>query len=1142
MSSLKLWNPLFIRHLMVGLLALVASCKEPNKRTAAGEGEVGTPPAAEVAPLDQTAISRAANTWGVVRLSEGSHRQGIVIQTGQAPGGKYDYVILAAVPDSETRIDFATGSATAGFFSAARKGRLENGLGLFGFSSSVRLDGFERRTAAPGITIHAIRVSPSGPLGAPEMDALRAQLDQKRQEKNQEYRTQAERRHANPPSPTREPETRSSRIAEIYEQEDRLKSQLNFGSQSIIAAETASGSSVEKLSGSAAAWDNTVLVGQDLRAFSIRHGDEWVNIDEALDSIPARPKSVKLAVTGSNSSVQLTCLLKWDVPPASASFSLVAATTHELESQGNGTLEERLAKVPAEPFQSSGANRQIIKSLTWGGTPTTLWIKVIDDATPGQPLIDEAVALEYDNSLVAKWAKPPSPLIEIPQAKPDTPEDLVKDRTVIQAGGTVLDLIPTANAAVVLVRTDQPPFWASLDLPTGALGKVPWTSTSDTLVATQAGKTYVANRKTKEVELWDDASSKREAVRLLDLPGELISLAAPGLASRSPVLVATSQAAAFVNPATFKATPCRIDLTPVFSPAQDNRTALPKLDPATLLVRASSDGAIYTLSGMSMANGTNRLHTVAMQMADGIVISHDTTDGPAYLPVVGRSLFKRNPGTIPDQGGGDLSLTVARRNSAFPAPQGSLELKTEKGTGAAGTLESAPFVPAISRGAAAAGLAFDRRLYLDSRCGVLLIPDGGTIHRLHLKLPAVPALAPDFVFNGEAIKLPLPPGTGHRATTDGAGDVAIAGDTLTWRVPDKLPRAETTLQMDWIGELGSAMSRKLKFSMCEAPPRPVVLAADGSRTIELNRRTLISTTGNSRGVAGAGHILLVSDNDKTAAWSLVDGHRLCEIESRTFQFFGDVDRLYGFDHNGLLSSYDLQTGKLLQSKQFGNLSSGSQQGLAHLATGSASRAPLVVIAVDHGKRYFAEIDRETLALKLIDFGTGTPPEPTFRLQSNASGSVCWSFSCGIFREGNRITVKPSYGAIEGTPDASGRYLVDHNAVMDLGRTPSAKHEAKDLPGASAASSLLLDHSGRYLLIADYDQQTDRSTVSVRRLADGFKEVFKIKYAARVTGGGFHLISSTKTLVTPGAFGGGHTVYDLDCEAIEKQLAAPGGNQ
>ena len=36
------------------------------------------------------------------------------------------------------------------------------------------------------------------------------------------------------------------------------------------------------------------------------------------------------------------------------------------------------------------------------------------------------------------------------------------------------------------------------------------------------------------------------------------------------------------------------------------------------------------------------------------------------------------------------------------------------------------------------------------------------------------------------------------------------------------------------------------------------------------------------------------------------------------KFFGDADRLYLLDQKGMLSSYDIRTGKLLQSKHFGS--------------------------------------------------------------------------------------------------------------------------------------------------------------------------------------------------------------------------------
>ncbi len=1127
------------RMLGFGVLAALLSCKESDKGVTARSTESTSPPSIQIAPLGQDVIKQISNAWGIVRLNDGTFRQAIVVQTGRSPNGKLDYTIIADVPDDEKRVDFAIGSAKPEFFSGVRRGKLPNGLSLFGFGSELRLEAFKRHASSPGAAVRALRLSPGAALPAEEVASLRQQMEQKVQEMNELNRSESQQRREDMRSGGGARRARNPRSTELSDQTARLRAQMKVALQSISATETAAGATLEKLEGSQATLENTVLVGQDLNVFAIRHRGQWVNIDEALDSIPNRPTSVKLSVSGSDATAQLSCSLKWDLPPASASFSLVAATTHELESQGSGSLEERLAKVPPIPFQQSGAGREISQNLSWAGKPTTLWIKVIDDANPGQPVINESISLDYDSTLVAKWAKPPSELIELPEAAADTPEDLVKARSVIEAGGTVLDLIPSADASVLFIQTDKPPFWATLDLKTGTLDKVPYPATSDTLVATQLGKTYFANRKTKVVEIWDNATSKRESARLIELPGELTSIAAPRLGAGCPVLVVTDQTAGFVDSTTFKAVNCGIDLSSIISQERKSNPTFPKFVPATLRARASADGAVYNISGSALESDRNALVSISMRMASGMVISSENNSRSNYIPAAGRNLSK----DIPDQGGGDLSLAVVRRHSQFPAPQASIDLRTDKGRRSIGVLGSAPFVPAIHRGDSGSAPAFDRRLYLDSSLGILLIPEGDKLNLMQLNLPEIPALPPEFVFGGENVTIPLPRGAGHRATSSIGGGISISGDSLIWSVPEMVSRAQGTLQLDWTGELGSAMTRQFDFSLSQAPARPVIVSSDGKRTIELSRRTLVSVRGDWKGIAGAGNVMLTSENNKHAAWSLLDGRKLCEIEGEARKMLGDADRIYLLDQKGKLSSYDIRTGKLLQSKQFGSQAQGSEQGIGDIATGSASRGPLAVIANDRHKRYYAQINRDTLDLELYDFGPGIPPQPTFRLQSNASGSVCWSFSNGILRQGNRTTVKEAYGAIEGTPDATGRYLVDSNGLMDLSPNPSEKFEAKELPGATANATLQLDHSGRYLLITNYDRSDpdkNSNMISVRRLADGFKEVFKIKYTPRIDIGGFSMISSTKTLVTQGPAGSSYAVYDLDCDAIERELSATPG--
>jgi hypothetical protein len=1116
--------------LILCLLTFISSCKGPERNHVSKNDESSDAASVQTAPLSSSTLNQISNTWGLVRLNDGTLRQGILIQTGQGSAGNTEYIVLADAPAENKRVEFAIGSSNTKIFSAIRKGELANGLVLFGFSTQDRLESFSRHTSKPGAEVHSIRLSTGEPLDTSELASLRSQLEQTQRSTADILRSESQGMRPSPRLTNRPVRTESARLAV---QAANLNASLKFATRSLAVAETAAATSSSKLDGSASTLNDTVLVGEDYKVFAIRHRDEWVNIDEVLDTVPTRPNSAKLTVSGSNSSLNLSISLTWDLPPASTSFSIVAATTHELETQGVGSLAERLAQIPKQRFSEIGSGCEISTTVSWAGNPTTLWIKVMDDAKPDELILDEAISLEYDGTLVASWAKPPSELIELPQAGTNTPEDLVKETVVIDAGGTVLDLIPSADSSVLLVRTDKPPFWSSLAVKSGTLGKVPWSATSDTLVAVQAGKTYLANRKTQEVEIWDDTTGKRESVRLMNLPGELLAIAAPRLAPGSPVLVITSQTAAFVDSSTFKAMNWLMDPLVLFPQAQSKNRSSVKMDPVTMWPRASADGALYSISGVSVEADKNQMRSLSMQMIDGMVTNSIGPGMFTYIPTSGRNQGQQ----IPDQAGGDLSLTVARNNSWFPGPTGPIEFQIEGGNRSIGELASAPFVPSLRAAASGTALPMDRRLYLDSSLGALLIPQDDRIHLLRLKLPEIFTRAPDFVYSGETVKIPLPRGTNHRGTPSIGGEVAIDGDFLIWTVPDKPGRSNAVLQMDWTGELGSPMERKVEFLMNQSPTRPVIVSPDGKRTIKLAQRTMININyGDYAGIAGAGNVILRSYNNKKSAWSLIDGSKISEIECDSFQFIGDADRIYSLDHKGLLSCFDIRTGKLLKSKEFGGKSLGSQQGVSYIATGSASRSPLVAIAFDGSKEYYAQIDRDSLELGIFDFGAGDPPKPTYRLHSNATGAACWSFSNGIFRQGNRATVKTANGAIEGTPDASGRFLVDDSSLMDLAPNPSKKFLARELPGAVENSKLNLDVSGRFLLITDYDIQKDSSVISVRKLEDGFKEIFKIRYPGNAISGGFVMISNTRTLITSGPYGGGHTVYDLDCEAIEKEIA------
>ena len=1116
---------------LIGLIILLASCKGSKKDANTAPADSPAPAAARVGALPPTSLNRIAESCAAIRLPDGSMRQGVVIRSGQDASGKFEYLILADTPSDLKSIVFACGNpGQPTILSATRKGDSPNGLSFFSASTKLSLPGYRRDPATTGKSFHAIRLAAGDALPPAESDQIRAELQATLKSQNDARRQMAETmmNHRGPgPRPTRPTQdpALTTKLAE-------LQSRLKFPLKSISVTEAASATTLEELESSGAALENTLLATSEQKVVAIRHEGKWVNIEETLAALPNEPDQVKLTVSGSDSSVSLQCGLVWKLAPEAAEFSMVAATTYELESTGSGTLAERLARVTPVPFPKSGSTRSLSANLTWGGLPTTLWMRIFANDHPEKPLIDESILLEYNDSLSAKWAKPPSPLIAIPESKPDVPEDFVKDRAVIQTEGNVLDLIAADDGSVLMVRTDKPPYWSTLDLKTGATANLPWKTTADTLLATQADKVYLIDRKSKMGEVWNTSTTKREAVRLLPVDGDIVAVTAPRSAAEKPILVTTSTGAYFVRPADFKIVDCGIDLAPIFAQVATRSYNLSRLDPASLQLRASADGSIYTISGLKLDQDSERFLTLALTLDGDLVIQSNTSD-PRIIPTRGRLLVPR----YPDHGGRDIGPVGVRQSASFPAPQGAIEFRAADERRALASLNSAPIVPPVLRSAGRSRLAFDRGLYLDSTFGVLLIPDADRIHLLHLQLPETDMLPPAFVVNGETVTFPLPAGTGHRATSSAGGEIAISAESLKWAVPAKANRSSSTLRLDWTGELGSPMNRSITFSHVSPASTPEATSPDGSRSIPLNRRAMLHTTESPIGVAGAGHVLLTSNSDKKSAWSLTTGERLCTVEVSTQKFFGDADHLYSLGQTGRLKSYDIHTGNELKTQDFGSQNQGDRRGLKLVATGFASRGPLLAVISEGGQDYLAQIDRDTLALGLVDFGTSKTPFSFPRLTPNASGSVCWAIAAAILREGNRVTLKQPNVSVDGTPGASGRFVVSENEVVDTGSTPPKSIPAENLPGGTPSTKLMIDQSGHYLLMGNYDQESESTVCSVRQLDESFRELFKLQFEGRFNNGQHWLISGTKTLVSPlqgnlGALG----VFELDIPAIQAQLA------
>lgn len=1146
--------PLRREILALGMLAsclVLPACKkssdaEGKKRQSATPAKPSTqrvePAAPKLTKLNQYSLTSLANSLGVVALPDNSLRQAVLLDTGYNDNGKSSFVVFASVPDQIQEVTYMAQAGTLKAIPAKRIGTLPCGLAMFSFQTNQGLYAlmFKRHASKPGKQVHAVRLSSGEPLTDVETGELRALLNQLTEEDKRMRADRARQRAQYQPGYS-QPERDTDVQVQTAQQIQEAKSKLALGLKSLSPAEIATGTQVSDLSGSAQDWDNTVLIGADLQPFAIRHQDKWINLDEALDAAPSKATGVKLAVNGYNTNLNIDCAVQWTLPPTSGSYSLVAATTYELEMAGGGSLQERLARIQPQPFPTTpGSQRKLTKQVTWDGKPTTLWIRVIDDQKPDQPIIDEAISVRFSNGLIASWAKPPSALIELPQQQADTPEDLVKDRNVLDMGGTVLDMIATRDGSALLVQTDKPPFWKRLNLKSGTVADVPWKSTADTLVAHQAGINLVVNRKTKVVEIWDDAAEKRVGARLLNEPGDIISIAAPLESAKSPVLVTTTQSTAFLDPDTLKSIHCGFDFASFYTPnARQGNHLMSGMQQGSIRARASTDGSVYTLTSAT-PNTYNSLRSLVMRMADGLV-SSPNTESARILTGNGRN---QTDSSFPDHGGKSICAFVNRSNGAFPQSSASIGFKRSRtgGNTSTETLRSVAYCPPMDSEATTTPVAFDRRMYLDTRFNVLLIPEGGNMHLIHLRYPDTPPVQPDFVFTGEKFRFPLPRGTGHQVTSNVGGQITMTPDEFIWQVPEGQNTSHAELQLHWNGELGSPMNLKFRFNVVSSQPQPTITYATGSQPTPLRRRTVIPQINGERKFAGSGNIILGFDHPKVSAWNLIDGKKLCSVDCQHSNFFGDADRLY-IKTNDTFMSYDLSTGNKIQARSLMSMVENTSHSVQTIATGNSSRGKLLATISLGGKNILAEIDRDTFNLSFPVFSTGTPVSIfSSSLASNATGSVFIGFTEAIFREGNRFTIKPAGANPNSIPDASGRFIFNSstNTLVDIsGNAPKIITAAELGKEATGRCFLAPDQSGRFLMVVTTDDQKAQTVASVRKLADGLPEVCRIQLKQSFShhDGGLFLISSTKTLLVRNQ-NLGYEVYDLSCDSPGTSPAQP----
>ena len=715
-------------------------------------------------------------------------------------------------------------------------------------------------------------------------------------------------------------ETRSSASEEagIATEISNLSSRLEMPFDAVIGTQVAGAETREALEGDAVSLERTILVAPDGSVRALRHQGKWISAKEVLATSSGGPSQVALKVSGNEGSVYVSCELEWSLPFGKPDCSMVAATTFELESLQGADIAERLSKVEPQAMSSNRTTSTGSRTLQWNGKPTSLWIKIFRNGEPDQPIIDEMILLDYPDRFIAKWGRPPSPLIKGPQPEPDSPPDLAGERATLDAGGSILDMIPAGDGSILMIRTDKPPYWAALDLKSGRFEDLPWKAGPDTLLTAQAGKIHLINRKTKVVEIHDLASKQRTGLQVLQMEGDIVAAAAPLASPDSPLLITTDKFARFVDPANFEVVSTGFDIDASFAGDDKNRSSFPRIDPLSARVRASGDGALYTITAKRMEGGSADSASFTVRMdRSRIAIAENSHE--QIMGIRGRRLTDY----FSDHGGGDIRVRTVPSPESFPGPPGTIRFTERDGNKVIAELRSAPVVPLESRKRAGV-LPYDRTVCYDSSLGVLVLPDDTKIHILHIKLPEQAQARPDFVFTGEDVEIPLPPGRDHKLILEPQGETSISGNLAKWKVPAHFDRSQVYMKLEWTGELGTTLTQNFQCAVIRQAPAPIVESPDGKTRQPLRRTGIIAPEAGIYGFAGGGNVMLTSSGSDQEAWSLTTCEKLFSRKESIQAFLGDADQIYLLDDKGVLKSFDIMTGNPLAEAAFGTRDSGSR--------------------------------------------------------------------------------------------------------------------------------------------------------------------------------------------------------------------------
>ncbi|MGJ8651033.1 MAG: hypothetical protein ACSHX4_11785 [Opitutaceae bacterium] len=874
--------------------------------------------------------------------------------------------------------------------------------------------------------------------------------------------------------------------------------------------------------GPADATESAFLISDDGIVSAISNGSEWVYLDKETLIPPAELAGISVELSSYSSGLRLSLTLKENQRFSQQAYFVVAETTYGLESIGSGSVEDRLDIVtPIEvPFSNSNNSsaRSVRCPVKWNKRPTTLWLRIFRGDDMDNPIIAESMDVEMHDSMTVRWQSPPSPLIELPEAEPNSPEDLVESDGPVELSGELIDIVPTGDDNLLIFQTNEAPYWQVFDLSEGAFIDMPWSTDEDTLIASQGEKMYLLSRKTKILEIWDIKTKEKLGLELLQIEEEIQSIAAPTHAPQQPILVVTSEGSYLFDPEKFEGILLPTSLSGLTYYEESSSDA-----PRTYLhnrvwARAARNGKEYTVAGFSSDNnGKPKLSSRIIKLSTSYDVSLANTS----------RYRSQNPDPYTDQSDTGVSLKATSRTQSSEVGLASGKIlffkKDSRGSSDAFAHISNPADLPKKNNYFEDLLRPDREVYFDLAKRILIVPQKNNFHYYRLNIDDIPPLPASFVFPGEEVIIPLPRGSAHHITSGNTEGTKIYDGNLHWN-PKGDSSGNASISLVWYAELGSKMTKSYSIRVEKTETHPLVELSNG-KSGRLQPRCNIPMNGKYFvGFAGCGNVILMRHDKVLEGWSLIDGNQLFTMSDLPGEYFGDADYAYRYSKDGSFTSIDLITGHVRSANLHKQLNLGERDEIDDIITGMSSRLPLLAIVSRNHRDSIYEISRSTLGITQPNIKQENQRSHFSSLKSNPSGSAISTSNNTIYRDGSNVFFYE--GRTAGIPSASGQYKHSGNwlgVVGDQSQSIDLKNKIRNLPDGV---SFKFDESGRYLLIENSDWSDKPKTISIRDIeGDLNRELAKISIERighqriEVT-----YISESGKLVVKGD--AGYTVYDL----------------